>query len=307
MMASKLDFSPPLPAPPENALGVWQSGAVIKLLLRYATALLARQGPERHGDVARPAGLFACDASKDDGHPALVVFVGGPLAAALAGTRRCRHARRGDRDGCGGARRRGRRHLDFMLRDWTDDRWSGGGYSDLIIDTDATDAEAHPGRRAAGHFASSELSPSFPGYVEGAIVAGRIAARESDRSSAEALINPPSPPALRVVGEADRGADRNVVGAEIVGFRHRQRLFQSRYLDDQMGDLAEVMALDHLAGDLVFGRRVVPQDAQPFRPDAERGGLAIADKGLRLVGLDAAEAAACRRPSRRRSPRRSRP
>jgi monoamine oxidase len=28
------------------------------------------------------------------------------------------------------------------------------------------------------HFASSELSPSFPGYVEGAIVAGRIAARK---------------------------------------------------------------------------------------------------------------------------------
>jgi monoamine oxidase len=28
------------------------------------------------------------------------------------------------------------------------------------------------------YFAASELAPSFPGYIEGAIVAGRIAARK---------------------------------------------------------------------------------------------------------------------------------
>lgn len=68
--------------------------------------------------------------------------------------------------------------LDVALRDWSLDAWSGGGYSDLIVDMDATDAEA---TLIVGcppvHFASSELSPSFPGYVEGAIVAGRLAAR----------------------------------------------------------------------------------------------------------------------------------
>ena len=30
-------------------------------------------------------GLFACDVSKDDGHPALVVFIGGPLALRWRG------------------------------------------------------------------------------------------------------------------------------------------------------------------------------------------------------------------------------
>ena len=66
------------------------------------------------------------------------------------------------------------------LRDWTDDPWSGGGYSDLVLDIEARDAEALL-REGAGplQFASSELSPSFPGYVEGAIVAGRIAARNA--------------------------------------------------------------------------------------------------------------------------------
>jgi monoamine oxidase len=65
----------------------------------------------------------------------------------------------------------------MTIRDWTDDPWSGGGYGDLIMDIDARDAEAVL-REGAGRvqFACSDLSPSFPGYVEGAIVAGRIAA-----------------------------------------------------------------------------------------------------------------------------------
>ncbi|TIW80711.1 MAG: flavin monoamine oxidase family protein, partial [Mesorhizobium sp.] len=68
--------------------------------------------------------------------------------------------------------------LNFSRRDWTHDGWSGGAYSDLIIDVTARDAERTILAGAPPlHFASSELSPSFPGYVEGAIVAGRIAAR----------------------------------------------------------------------------------------------------------------------------------
>ena len=67
--------------------------------------------------------------------------------------------------------------IDVTLRDWTEDRWSGGGYSDTIIDFAAKDAEdvLRRGLRRVA-FASSELSPSFPGYIEGAIIAGRAAA-----------------------------------------------------------------------------------------------------------------------------------
>ena len=67
--------------------------------------------------------------------------------------------------------------LDFSSRDWIHDRWSGGAYSDLIVDVTARDAEQTILAGAPPvHFAASELSPSFPGYVEGGIVAGRIAA-----------------------------------------------------------------------------------------------------------------------------------
>ncbi|QIA21550.1 flavin monoamine oxidase family protein [Mesorhizobium sp. AA22] len=179
MVASKLDFAPPLPVALEKALGVWQSGAVIKMQVRYPTAFWRAKGLSGMVMWRDPPALFACDVSKDGGHPALVVFVGGPLAlrwrelgdAALRAevTARLKEALGTDAGS----------FTDFSCRDWTDDRWSGGGYSDLIIDASATDAEQ---TLLAGappvYFASSELSPSFPGYVEGAIVAGRIAAQK---------------------------------------------------------------------------------------------------------------------------------
>ncbi|UVK42093.1 flavin monoamine oxidase family protein [Mesorhizobium sp. AR07] len=177
--AAKLDFAPPLPAGLQRSLAVWQSGAVIKVLVRYPAAFWREHGLSGMVMWRDLPGLFACDASKDDDHAALVVFVGGPLAlrwrdlgdVALRAEVTARLVEALGQQAAG--------VLDLSYRDWTDDRWSGGAYSDLIIDVTATDAER---RLLAGtppvHFASSELSPSFPGYIEGAIVAGRIAARK---------------------------------------------------------------------------------------------------------------------------------
>jgi monoamine oxidase len=72
------------------------------------------------------------------------------------------------------------RIVEISIRDWTDDAWSGGAYSDNVVDPDAGDVET-PLRQGFGpvRFASSELSPSYPGYIEGAIVMGRLAARDA--------------------------------------------------------------------------------------------------------------------------------
>lgn len=179
VMASKLAFTPPLPAALGRALGVWQSGDVIKVLVRYDRAFWRDKGLSGMVMWRDLPGLFACDVSKDDDHAALVVFIGGPLAlrwrtlgdAALRAevTARLRDAL-GDEAS---------KMLDLSYRDWMDDRWSGGAYGDLIMDVTATDAERTILAGAPPlYFAASELSPSFPGYVEGAIVAGRIAARK---------------------------------------------------------------------------------------------------------------------------------
>lgn len=177
--AAKLDFAPALPSVLAKALGVWESGAVIKILVRYAKPFWRDRdlcGMVMWRDLP---GLFACDASKDIDHAALVVFVGGPLAlrwrplddAALRAEVTARLVSALGPDAAD--------TIDFSQRDWIQDRWSGGAYSDLIVDVTARDAE-HTIRAGAApvHFASSELSPSFPGYVEGAIVMGRIAAKE---------------------------------------------------------------------------------------------------------------------------------
>jgi monoamine oxidase len=177
VMASRIAFDPLLPDRLRRALAVWKSGTVIKINMRYATAFWMEAGLSGMVMWRDVHGLFACDTSRDGDHPALVVFVGGPLAL--------RWQALGD-DGMRAELKfrlvaaLGPQAADFtaiVLRDWTNDAWSGGAYSDLIMDLDAHEAEAVL-RQGAGRvkFASSELSPSFPGYIEGAIVAGRIAA-----------------------------------------------------------------------------------------------------------------------------------
>jgi monoamine oxidase len=177
MTASGLEFKPPLPAPLRHALGVWQSGSVIKVLLRYDRPFWRERGLSGMVMWREPAGLFAFDMSKDILHPMLGVFVGGPLALRWAAYGASRFgdeiiskltAAFGPEAGD---------ILDFTVRNWISDRWSGGAYSDLVVDMHATDAEKLVSAGAPPvYFASSELSPSFPGYIEGAIVAGRAAA-----------------------------------------------------------------------------------------------------------------------------------
>ena len=179
VMASRLDFEPALPARLTTALAAWASGAVIKVLVRYPKPFWRDSGLSGTVIWREPQGLYACDVSRTDDDAALVMFIGGPLAFKW-------HAKNDD-----DLRRfvverltpalgeQAAKPVEISLRDWTDDRWSGGAYSDAIVDVKATDAEqvlldGMPSIR----FACSELSPSFPGYIEGAIIAGRAAAAD---------------------------------------------------------------------------------------------------------------------------------
>jgi monoamine oxidase len=178
VMASRIRYEPALPARLAHALWVWRSGTVIKIRFRYARAFWRDKGLNGMVVWRDAHGLFAHDNSYDPGRPALTFYAGGPLARTWRGL------------GEDGIRAEAARRLAaalgpeagdfiaFSIRDWTDDAWSGGAYSDLIMDMEARDAEAVilEGDGAL-RFAASELSPSFPGYVEGAIVAGRLAAK----------------------------------------------------------------------------------------------------------------------------------
>lgn len=179
VMARRIVYEPTAPAVVRDAFAAWGAGDVIKAFIRYETPFW--RGQELSGTVmwSAPDGLYACDASRET-VSGLVMFIGGP------------HARHWHDKPQSELRAFIREQLvealgaeagqivELSLRDWTDDEWSGGAYTDNVVDPDAGDAET-PLRQGFGpiRFAPSELSPRYPGYIEGAIVMGRLAAREA--------------------------------------------------------------------------------------------------------------------------------
>ncbi|MDQ6432767.1 flavin monoamine oxidase family protein [Mesorhizobium sp. LHD-90] len=180
VMTRRLMYDPPLPVEVCQATSAWRSGKVIKALVRYEKPFWRDKGFSGSVFFLDPLGLYACDASRDDDHAAIVVFAGGSLAEKWrkAGNEAARTMileKLATALGPAAAA-----PLDVTMRDWTNDPWSGGGYFDTIMDFSAKDAEAIMRRGIPSvTFASSELSPSYPGYIEGAIVAGRAAAQQA--------------------------------------------------------------------------------------------------------------------------------
>lgn len=176
--AAKITYRPALPPRLAAALGAWRSGAVQKIAIRYATPFWREKGLNGMATWRSLPGLYACDSSPDADHAKITVFTGGALALAWhrLSPEELRRMVTGHLVEALGPEAADQ--LDFVCRDWTDDTWSGGAYSDIIVDIDAVDAEDV---LCAGdpplHFAASEISPAYPGYVEGALTAGRHAAR----------------------------------------------------------------------------------------------------------------------------------
>ncbi|WP_426235462.1 flavin monoamine oxidase family protein [Pararhizobium sp. DWP1-1-3] len=176
VMASRIVHEPGLPASLAGALGAWKSGTVIKALVRLERPFWRDRGLSGMILWRDTLGLFACDVSSAQA-TALVVFAGGPLAVEWSAKGRAfieAEIRRRLVEALGEA---AAGVTGLLIRDWVGDPWSGGGYSDVITDLQAYDAEDILRAGAPPvHFASSELASSFPAYIEGAIVAGREAA-----------------------------------------------------------------------------------------------------------------------------------
>ncbi|MGD9915008.1 MAG: flavin monoamine oxidase family protein [Rhizobiaceae bacterium] len=175
--SARLRFEPALPPELTRALSVWDGGGVAKLKLRYATPFWRDAGLSGMVMWRDLHGLFACDSSADDGHAALTVFVGGPLGEAWLEQGEEATTATVLEKLVAALGPRAADTVDIALDRWTGSEWDGGGYGDLILDVSARDAETV---LLAGHgpvhFASSDIAPTFPGYVEGAIAAGRAAA-----------------------------------------------------------------------------------------------------------------------------------
>lgn len=178
VIARKLDFSPGLPDRITKALAAWAPGQSLKLQVTYEKPFWREHGLSGAVMWQEPQGLYACDASRGD-YAGLVVFIGGPKARHWHERPRAELIDfvRGQLTEAFGPE--GANPLDIYVRDWVADTWCGGAYSDVIVDLDAADAEdALREGMPAIRFASSELALSYPGYVDGAIIAGQAVAKQ---------------------------------------------------------------------------------------------------------------------------------
>jgi monoamine oxidase len=70
--------------------------------------------------------------------------------------------------------------IDMLERDWPPDEWGGGGYCQFVPGSGApTQVATLLGGSPGVTFAATELSDTFPGYIEGALHAGRRAAADA--------------------------------------------------------------------------------------------------------------------------------
>lgn len=160
-------------------LGAFEAGDMIKTALDYETAFWRLKGLSGTAIFADPTGLVVTDASADDSSdPRLIAFLGGPEArlwAKLSEPERQQRLLDQLSRAFGPAVQNPKAISDAV---WVDHRWSGGGYNATIRinrNAQAMDRLADwPGRVS---FAGAELDTTFWGYVEGAILSGRSAAK----------------------------------------------------------------------------------------------------------------------------------
>jgi monoamine oxidase len=170
-------FHPPLAHFTTQAAAAFRPGSVIKFLVRYERPFWRRADIGATAVWLDPPGFYVGEASPDDDAHMLVGFLGGAATAAwwsmpAAGRRAAFLERLVEAYGPEAAE-----PVSFVERDWPPDDWGGGGYWNVLVDAAQPDAVAVLRAGAPGiTFASTELAPSFPGYIEGAITAGLAAA-----------------------------------------------------------------------------------------------------------------------------------
>ena len=172
-----LGFTPPLPDDIAAATESFSPGTVIKYLLRFERPFWLDDGRNGVGQFLGPAGLYFADASLAD-TATLVGFVGGTTAVEWT-----RHSQSQRREAIlhhasvvFGSE--ALRPISVVERLWAPDEWGAGGYCNV----QTTHAPLAVDALAVGlplvTFASTELANRFPGYVEGAIIAGHAAAAQ---------------------------------------------------------------------------------------------------------------------------------
>lgn len=171
-------FAPESAAARAEVAEAMPMGSVVKFLVAYPTSFWRARGMS--GQIIDPRGPVdvLLDKSMPEGLGALVGFFNGDRARAAAGL-----GPEGRRAVVVDAVVRslgpaGADPIDYADRDWAEEAWVGGGYGAMWTPgaTWNGDLAASVGRV---HFAGSETSAMFAGYMEGAVRSGQRAAAEA--------------------------------------------------------------------------------------------------------------------------------
>lgn len=190
-----IGFTPDLPGDHRRAAASFEMGHVIKIVLRFGEAFWRPAGLSGVVRTIDPGGIYITSACGDTEPATVVVFVAGPVAqewSPLLAEQRAERVLALLRAAVGDAGVEVPEPVEVIEHEWSPDAYGAGGYCAVPLVgglPDAIDVLRRP--VGAVYLASTELAPQFPGYVEGAIRAGRDVAREVAQALAT---DRPAPP-----------------------------------------------------------------------------------------------------------------
>mmetsp|Transcript_9446 Transcript_9446/g.23608 ORF Transcript_9446/g.23608 Transcript_9446/m.23608 type:complete len:463 (-) Transcript_9446:62-1450(-) len=180
VFASAIHFSPPLSGVRMQKLQRAPCGSVIKMIWVFERAWWRAHGFSGEVlTVTSPCMLYYDATSPDGAHPALVCFIAGATAGMWSerGPEKIKeaviaqlHELFGDIV---------ERPKEVLMKDWLADPWSAGCYVGVMgpgtLSYYAEDLQKPHGRV---HFAGTDISKKWCGYIEGAVVTGEQAAEQ---------------------------------------------------------------------------------------------------------------------------------
>ena len=179
-LGARIHFDPAVPQARDALLQRFPMGATTKIHLLYERAFWRERGLSGEAVVAEgPVDVVFDNSSRDAAQPALLVFACGDnarrLAALSAVERRATVVDAVVR--CFGPE--AREAIDYIEKDWADDPWTRGCPTGFVA-PGALSVLGPALRTRFGrvHWAGSETSTEWAGYMEGAVASGERAAAE---------------------------------------------------------------------------------------------------------------------------------
>ncbi len=180
-LRSGIRFEPDLPPEQRALLQRSPMGSMVKWLAVYRRPFWRERGQNGLALGDLPWLDLIADSSPPSGSPAVLAgFVAGPRAirlGQLASTQR-RTAVLADLEACWGPE--AANPLDLIEQDWNQDSWSTGAFT-TFLSPGAWTGFGKAWRQNHGQvlWAGTEMATHWPGYAEGAILAGEVAADQA--------------------------------------------------------------------------------------------------------------------------------